>query len=131
MTDLRFKAKISLYLSLGVTLGYSIYKSFIAIRCRSAWFASVACYYIVLGTGRFLLVRHIRAGRDDCVQEHKIYGFCGYLLLVLTAALGAMNFYTIYEGRAVAYPGHMIYAAAGFAFYSLGMAWANLVRYRT
>lgn len=130
LTDLAFKAEISLHISFGVTLLYCVCKAAAGLYYRSAWLGSMAFYYFVLGIVRFQLLRHVRGGRGTPEQALQKYRFCGYLLLVLTLALGLMSFYTIYEGRAVEYPGHLIYAAAGYAFYSLAMAVCNLVRYR-
>jgi len=124
-TDLHFKAEISLYFSLAVTFFFSVYKAVLGIVFRSAWLGAIAAYYILLALMRFTLLRRIRAGR----VEGSCRG-CGALLLVLTAALGAINFYSIYRGQAVEYPGFMIYAAAAFTFYQLTMAVWNLLRYR-
>nr|WP_326185884.1 hypothetical protein [uncultured Oscillibacter sp.] len=130
LTDLAFKAEVSLHISFGVTLFYCVYKAAAGLYYRSAWLGSMAFYYFVLGAVRFQLLRHVRGGRGTREQALQKYRFCGYLLLVLTLALGLMSFYTIYEGRAVEYPGYIIYAAAGYAFYSLTMAVCNLARYR-
>lgn len=130
LTDLAFKAEVSLYLSFGVTLLYCVCKAAAGLYYRSAWLGSMAFYYFVLGVVRFQLLRHVRGGRGTPERGLQKYRFCGYLLLVLTLALGLMSFYTICEGRAVAYPGHLIYAAAGYAFYSLTVAACNLARYR-
>lgn len=130
LTDLAFKAEVSLYLSFGVTLFYCVCKAAAGLYCRSAWLGSMAFYYFVLGVVRFQLLCHVRGGRGTPERALQKYRFCGYLLLVLTLVLGLMSFYTIYEDRAAKYPGHLIYAAAGYAFYSLTIAVCNLVRYR-
>lgn len=130
MTDPAFKAEASLYISLGVTLFYCVYKAAAGLYYRSAWLGSIAFYYIVLGMVRFLLLRHLRRGNKTPAQAFRQYRSCGYLLLVLTLALGVVGFYTVYEEKAVEYPGYMIYAAAGYAFYNLTMAVRGLIRYR-
>lgn len=129
-TDLNFKAVVSIHLSLAVTLFYCVTKTAAGIYYRSAWFGSMAFYYILLALARYLLFRHVR--RDDAgkLQAHKKYCFCGYLLFVLTAALAAMSFYAIYDDKAITYPGFMIYAAAAYTFYNFTIAIFNLVRYR-
>lgn len=129
-TDLDFKAVVSIHLSLAVTLFYCVTKAAAGIYYRSAWFGSIAFYYIVLGVVRYLLLRHIRREQGNTLQAYKKYRFCGYLLLVLTVALGAVSFHAIYDNKAIEYPGFLIYAAAGFTFYNLAMAIFNLVRYR-
>lgn len=130
MPDLAFKAEASLRISLGVTLFYCVYKAAAGLYYRSAWLGSIAFCYIVLGIVRFLLLRHLRRGKGTPAQAFRQYRSCGYLLLVLTLALGIVGFYTVYEEKAVEYPGYMIYAAAGYAFYNLTMAVRGLIRYR-
>ena len=125
-TDLHFKAEVSLYFSLAITFFFSVYKAVMGIVFRSAWLGAIAAYYILLAVMRFSLLRRIRAGRVDGSCRG-----CGALLLVMTAVLGAINFYSIYRGQTVEYPGFMIYAAAAFTFYQLTMAIWNLLRYRT
>lgn len=124
-TDLHFKAEVSLYFSLAVTFFFSVFKAAAGIYYRSAWLGSVAAYYILLAVMRWLLIKRIRAGKTGGSCRS-----CGVLLLILTLALSAISFYTIYRGNTVRYPGVMIYAAAAFTFYSLTMAIWNLVRYR-
>lgn len=130
MTDLAFQAEVSLRISLGVTLFYCVYKAAAGLCYRSVWLGSIAFYYIVLGMVRFLLLRHLRGGDETPARAFRQYRSCGYLLLILTLALGIVGFYTVYEEKAVEYPGYMIYAAAGYAFYSLTMAVRGLIRYR-
>ncbi|MBQ3533380.1 MAG: hypothetical protein IJA51_06750 [Oscillospiraceae bacterium] len=125
-TDLHFKAEVSLYFSLAVTFFFSVFKAAAGIYYRSAWLGSVAAYYILLAVMRYLLSRRIRCGKTGGSCRA-----CGVLLLVLTAALGSISFYSIYRGNAVRYPGFLIYAAAAFTFYQLTMAIWNLLRYRT
>lgn len=124
-TDLHFKAEVSLYLSLAVTFFFCVFKAAAGIYYRSAWLGSIAAYYMLLALMRYLLLRRIRRGQIDRTCRG-----CGILLLVLTAALGAISFYTIYRGNTVQYPGFLIYAAAAFTFYNLTMAIYNLIRYR-
>lgn len=129
-TDLDFKAVVSIYLSLAVTLFYCVTKAAAGIYYRSAWFGSMAFYYIVLALVRYLLFRHVRRESTGELQTYKKYRFCGYLLFVLTIALAAMSFHAIYDDKAIIYPGFMIYAAAAYTFYNFTMAIFNLVRYR-
>lgn len=128
--DLDFKAVVSICLSLAVTMFYCIVKCVAGIYYHSAWFGSMAFYYIVLGVVRYQLLRHIRGDHEDILQAYKKYRFCGYLLLVLTIALGGMSFHAIFDNKVISYPGYLIYAAATYTFYNLTMAIFNLIRYR-
>ncbi len=128
--DLDFRAFVSGHLSPGVTLFYCTVKAAAGIYYHSAWFGSIAFYYIVLGLVRVSLLRYIRGGQNSSGQAYRRYRLCGYLLLALTAVLGVISFYVVEEGKAVHYPGYLIYAAAGYTFYNLTMAFYNLARYR-
>lgn len=116
--DAVLRAKISLW----VPLFFGLYKGMLGIYYRSRWFGSLAFYYLVLTGIRFLLLRHVQRREDDALEGWKKYRACGYALLVLTAALAAVSLHTVYGNQAVRYPGHLIYAAAGYAFYNLAMA---------
>lgn len=129
-TDLAFKAEVSLYLSLGINIIYSVYKAFAGIYYHSLWFGTVAFYYIILSVERFLLLHHVRKKDNDEITLLKKYCLCGYLLFTLTIAIIGMSVYMIHEGEASTYPGHIIYAAAGYTFYSFISAIINSVKYR-
>lgn len=130
MNEMDFKAEISIYTSFGINIFYSVYKAFAGLYYHSVWFGTVAFYYIILSAERFLLLKHIRIKERDYIKEYKKYSFCGYLLLVLTIALIGMGVYMIHDGKVTVYPGHIIYAAAGYTFYNFITAIINIVKYR-
>src|SRR5699024_10876231 len=79
--------------------------------------------------GRFLLLRDVRKEKD--VRDSlKKYCLCGYLLLILTIAIIGMSIYMIHDGKVSTYPGHIIYAAAGYTFYSFISAVINSFKFR-
>lgn len=128
--NLEFKAEISLYLSLAINLLYSFYKAFAGIFYHSVWFGTVAFYYIILSVERFLLLHHIRKRKISNIAILKRYCLCGYLLLILTIAIIGTNIFMIHEGKTSTYPGYIIYAAAGYTFYSFISAIINSIKYR-
>lgn len=130
MTEMDFKAEVSLYLSFGINIFYSVYKAFAGVYYHSVWFGTVAYYYMILSAERFLLLKHIRRKQRDYIKEYKKYSFCGYLLLILTIALIGMSVYMIHDGKVTVYPGHIIYAAAGYTFYNFITAILNIIKYR-
>lgn len=85
---------------------------------------------MILSAERFLLLKHIRRKQRDYIKEYKKYSFCGYLLLILTIALIGMSVYMIHDGKVTVYPGHIIYAAAGYTFYNFITAILNIIKYR-
>lgn len=130
MNEMDFKSEISIYTSFGINIFYSIYKAFAGLYYHSIWFGTVAFYYIILSVERFLLLKHIRIKERDYIEEYKKYSFCGYFLLILTIALIGMSVYMIHDGKVTVYPGHIIYAAAGYTFYNFITAIVNIIKYR-
>lgn len=130
MTDMDFKAEISLYLSFGINIIYSLYEAVSGLLYRSMWFGTVAGYYMLLSLERFLLLKHIRKGSTDIVQEYKRFRFCGILLIAITITVTFLSAFIIGNGKTAVYPGHMIYAVAGYCFYNFTVAIINIVKYK-
>ena len=128
LTDLHFKAEVSLRASFAVTLAFCAYKAALGVLLRSPWLGAAAGYYLILGMARLVLVKKLR--HKDAAQDTRLYLICGMLLLALTFALGMISFYTVMRGESIRYPGYMIYGAAFYAFYSLTMAIINVIRYK-
>lgn len=107
-----------------VTAAYCAYNAVLAVHLRSAWIGSMALYWLILGGLRLALLRHARLP-EGSVEPYRT---CGLLLLALTFSLSVVSFHAIYRGGATSYPGHTIYAAAGFTFYTFTMAVMRLRR---
>ena len=113
--------------SFAVTTLFAAYKAGMGWYLRSPWIGSMAAYYLVLGLIRLLLLQRVGG---DLLSGWRRFRLCGMLLLVLTAALGAMSAIALLEGEAIRYPGHLIYGAAAYTFYTLVMALVNIQRWR-
>jgi len=129
-TDRAFRLRVSLRSSFLVHVVYIVYKSTAAIWYRSAWFGVTAVYYMVLCAARYHLLHSASRQPANPRHDERTYRFCGGLLLVLTIAIGAVNFYTIRDHQAMRYPWHLIYGAAAYTFYSLTTALIWLIRKR-
>jgi len=136
LTQAELRARISLYTGTLINLGYALFKLATGIWFRSFWFGAVAVYYMVLCLIRFLLVhndrktRAMEGGREQLVQQWKSYRLCGWLLLVLNAAISGMVFQMIWENQSYSYPGFVIYASAAYTFYRLTMSIIRAVKSR-
>lgn len=130
MTDMDFKAEVSLYLSFGINIIYSLYEAISGLLYHSMWFGTMASYYILLSFERFLLLKHIRKGNRNIIQEYKRFRFCGFLLIAITMTVAILSTYIIGNGETAVYPGHMIYAVAGYCFYNFTVAIINIVKYK-
>lgn len=126
-TDLDFRLRLRLTVSFGVNLCYSVYKAALGILLGSVWFGAMAAYYLVLSAARFLL---LRGGTGSLLTGYKKRRFCGWLLAVMTVPIAVIGGVSVYSGGATEYPGHLIFAAAAYTFYSLTMAIVNICRAR-
>ncbi len=132
LTDMPFKATVSLHASFGVNTLYGVFKLVMGIIYSSLWLITLGVYYMCLANMRFLLLRHVNrntAGKD-LELEWRRYRLCGMLLIPINIALCGLIVLIIHQERGFEYPGYLIYAMALYAFYAAIMAVVNLVRYR-
>ncbi len=126
--DVRFRTGVSLYIGLAMNVFYIIIKLWAGIKYRSAWFVSLAVYYVLLA-----LMRLILAGRTSGCDERaelKLYRTCGIMLLVMSQALAGVVTLIVHENRGFDYPGNLIYAMAFYSFYAVITASVNIVKTR-
>ncbi len=132
LTDIPFRMRLSLYLSFGLNLLYAVIKLFFGVYYRSIWFGTFGVYYALLTVMRFLLVWHVKRsdfGKEP-VSELKRYRLCGAILIPMTAALTGVIVLVIHQNEGFYYPGHLIYAVALYAFYTVTAAGVHIVRFR-
>lgn len=130
MTDISYRAKISLYTSLSMNLLYAAFKLIAGIYYASFWYGADAIYYIVLSAARIMLTRHMKNGERNLVKEYRLYRSCGILLFALNAALTGVVYQIVHQNMGYKYPGLLIYAVAMFAFINITLAIVNVVNYR-
>ena len=129
-TDVVFKTKISLLLSLALNTGYAVLKFVTGIFYGSAWLITLAAYYTLLLTMRFLLLLHINRNTRDMAAEWKRCRACGVVLLFMNIILTGMVVLVLRRGEGFVYPGYLIYAMALYDFYTMTMAIVNLAKSR-
>lgn len=130
LTDNVLRSRISLYVSLGISLLYSILKLSAGIYYSSVWLGAVAGYYTVLTVSRFFLLQHFRKNQSSLVQEYRRYRFVGYTMTVLSIVLSGMAVQMVLNNQGYRYPGFVIYGAAAYSFYNIIIAIVNIVKYR-
>ncbi len=128
LTDVRFRAGVSLYQGFFINLLYIVMKLVSGILYRSTWFIALAVYYILLAVMRFLLVRRLNV--QDEVSELRRYRLCGVMLLFMNQALAGIVIFMVYQNQGFDYPGLLIYAMAAYAFYAVILAIVNVVKTR-
>lgn len=136
LTEKELRTRISLYSGTLINLGYAVFKLFTGVYYRSVWFGAVAVYYMVLCLIRYVLIREDRHSTQISTEEErrlhdwKSYRNCGWLLLILNAAVTGMVVQMIWQNKSYSYPGFVIYASAAYTFYRLTMAIIRTVQTR-
>ncbi len=128
MTDVRFRAGVSLYQGFFINLLYIVTKLVSGIVYRSTWFIALAVYYILLAVMRLLLVRQLNT--QDEAAELRRYRLCGIMLLFMNQALAGIVIFMVHQNRGFVYPGLLIYAMAAYSFYAVTIAIINIVKTR-
>lgn len=132
MTDRQFRARVSLYLSLGINVLYILLQGIQWYLRRSWWFVVLAVYYVIMAVMRFLLVRFVRVNDlgTGNLEEWKRSRICAYILLLVNLSLSGAVLMILYRNRGFDYPGIMIYVMALYTFYSTIHAIVDIVKYR-
>lgn len=132
MTDINYKVRVSLYISLGINLVYAGFKLVSGIIYGSFWFDAFAVYYLLLTVIRFLLLRYMRKSRSrqDLIAEFHRYRLCGILMLVMNLALSGVVMHMIVQNPSNAYDEVVVITMAVYAFYAVTVSIIDLLRYR-
>lgn len=130
MSDITFKTKVTLALSLAVNTGYAALKLITGIYYRSAWLITLAAYYILLLVIRLLLLSHIGKDKSDRAAELRRCRACGIVLIFINIVLAGMIVRVLRHGDGFTYSGNLIYVMAMYDFYTMIMAIVNLVKIR-
>ncbi len=132
LTDMLFKAKVSLYGSLGINSLYALFKFVTGVYYSSVWLITLAVYYISLVVVRFLLLRHVNKNTagENLRSEWRRYRLCGIILMLMNLALGGMVALVVHENRGFEYAGYLIYVMAFYTFYTTVIAVVNIMKYK-
>lgn len=133
LTDGYFKVRISMLLSFAINLAYACFKLICAVLYISFWDGALALYNILLCAVRLYLLRRVPTGPNQESRDRELrqYRVTGGFLLTLDAALGIIAVQIVQHGQSYHYPGTLIYVVALYAFYSLSLGIANMIKYRT
>lgn len=126
--DPAFRGSVSIYLGMLIDFIYVIFRVVVGICYASVWFASMAVYYLVLGSIRLFLVRGCRS--RDRTDEVRCYRLTAWFLFLLNIPMGGMIILMVAANNGYSYPGYVIYISAMYTFYTMIMSVVNLVRYR-
>jgi len=130
--DTHLRMNISLYGTFVWNTAYALLQLVLGAWHGTFWYCSLAMYYFLLATMRFLLVRYTRrhnAG-ESIYDELFRYRICGIVFLLMNTALTLIIFFMIYWDRTFVHHEITTIAMAAYTFVTLTFAIVNSVRYR-
>lgn len=130
--DTRLRMNASLLFATLWNAGYGILQLGLGVYHRSAWFYSLAGYYICLALMRFFLVRHSVKNHpgEKMREELRKYRTCGWIFLLMNLALSVMMFYMVAKDHAVRHHEITTISMAAYTFLTFTVAIINVIRYR-
>lgn len=130
MTDVSYKVRVSLYISLGINFFYSLFKLISSIIYASFWSGAIAIYYFILAGIRFLLLRYMRSDDQHILSEWKWYRLCGIFMVLINLSLSGIVFQMVWQNKASVYNEIILIAMAAYTFYTVTVSIIDLIRYR-
>ena len=114
---------------------FAVLNGVTGLMSSSAWFGSLAAYYILLSIMRLRIVwqerRFVKLDQQERMKnEIRIYRKNSVLFLFMTIVLAGMVILLVDAQGGKQYPGFTIYAAALYMFYKMGAAIAHLIKER-
>ncbi|MGN1235459.1 MAG: hypothetical protein ACI4U2_05730 [Christensenellaceae bacterium] len=123
-----FRALVLTVPAFCVTIAYAVYNGYLGIVHSSIWFGALAGYYALLVLMRGSVLQVSRARHSSRLSSIRCYLACGVILLILTIALSVAIVQMIVANATFEKPGLLIYAAATYTFYKIGMAVVHVVK---
>ena len=130
VTDADFRTKLSFSASSALRVVWCVFNAVMGVTLQSAWYVTLAVYYLFLSIMRGSLVRHLRGGEGEAVTRGEILTqrHCGIMLIVTTVMLAGMTVLLNSHEGGFAYEEYLIYAMAAWTFYTLISCAARFVR---
>lgn len=131
LTDTHLRVTVSLYGSLLWNTAYAAFQLLLGITNHSAWFYSLAGYYICLAVMRFFLLRYTRRYMpgERAKEELRRFRACGVVFLIMNLALSGMIFFMVFFDRTVRHHEITTIATAAYTFITLALAIRNVIKY--
>lgn len=125
-----YRAKVSLYIGLGINLLYAIFNGIISVVNWSAWAGAIAGYYFILSIIRFVLAKSTRNNKkNDYIAGLRLYRLTGILMFLLNIAMSGVIAEMLRMNHSFNHSGLIIYVSAVYTFYIMTLTIINLFRY--
>lgn len=131
LSDMAFRGGVSLCQGMAANFIYVLFRVIVGVRYFSAWFVSIAVYYLVLGGLRvYLLHGYLRRERRGLPYEYRCYRRTAWMLFLLNIPMGGMIILMVHTNSGFSYPGYVIYLSALYTFYIAVLSVVNFVKFR-
>ena len=129
--DRDFRAIVGARLSLAVDGFWALANLALGLYFSSAWYVTLAAYYIFHVVMRTVLVRHVYevTTAENLRRAYKASRICGVLICFSTIVISGIVLLVITREGGFVYVGTMIYAVALYAFWALIASIMNFVTY--
>ena len=112
---------------------FACFHGVMGVLYQSAWFGTLAAYYILLSILRIHVLWQERKLAQKCPskrmrQEITMYLRSSILFILLAIVLGGMVILLVLSDSTGSYPGLTIYAVATYVFYKLAISTVHMVR---
>lgn len=112
------------FFSFILNVAYVVFIGIFGILSRSAWYISIASYYLILSLTKGSVFYNRKKNNTE-IKQAKVYKFCGVMLIFLTFVLSGILILIYTTNMSFKYAGIMIYAVAAYTFYYLILAIYN------
>ena len=132
MTDIEFKTRVTLYLSLIINLGNVALNVVYGFVYNTRWFFLLAIYYATLTVMRFSLAVYTRKYSlgANMLGEWQRARVCASVLTLINLSLTGVVLMMMYQNRGFVYAGMLIYVMAAYSFYHITVAIIDVIKYR-
>ncbi len=136
--DSNYRERTFMFAVPGFTVNclFAAFNLFIGIRQISAWYITLAVYYMMLGMMRFrflyyeFFARRKKKKTATRLREWKLFFQCGWLLILMSIVLCGMVILMVNKGAGKEYPAYIIYVVAMYTFMKVFAATANMIKAR-
>ncbi|MGL6198877.1 MAG: hypothetical protein ACRC3H_08080 [Lachnospiraceae bacterium] len=134
VTDYRLRTVIFAVPGVASNVIFAVFNGVIGILSHSAWFGTLAAYYILLSIMRIGAVNQERKisrigqRRKRMKREIAVYLKDSILFIVMAGVLGGMVILMELSIGGKTYPGFTIYAAAAYAFYKIIISTIHIIK---
>ena len=113
-----------------LNIAYVVFIGILAIMTRSAWYYSIAAYYLILSLMKGNIFMS-KKQHDSKIEQAKVYRYCGIMFIFLTIIFSGVIVLIYKTNMYFEYAGLLIYVVATYTFYRLTSSIINIFKVRS